>query len=133
MTLFDYIKNGYTKLVVPSAMAGVPIEMPKLLREDGTYYSINDLHAEFGEFYSLKFKVTANHIMVRWAFDSWKEEMEFLQYMESTGMVNYGAPGVKVVDVDWSTLPANGFVVVKEHELGSVPQYVEIADVPENV
>lgn len=129
MTLFDYIKNGYTKLVVPSAMVGVPIEMPKLLKEDGSYYSINDLHTEFGAFYT-PIKVTPDHIMVRWAFDDdGIEKADFLAYMGAKGMVNHRPAGVKADAIDWGALPPNGFVILAEHELEFVPICKEPVDI----
>lgn len=119
--LFDYIKNGYTKLIIPSAMSSVPIEMPKLLREDGTYYSIDDLHDRFGALYA-PVKVTSDHIMVRWAFDDdGIEKAAFLEYMESKGMANHRREGVKADAIQWDALPPNGFVIVAEHELKYVP------------
>lgn len=119
--LFDYIKNGYTKLIIPSAMSAAPIEMPKLLREDGTYYSIDDLHDRFGALYT-PVRVTSDHIMVRWAFDDdGIEKADFLKYMESKGMVNHRREGVKADEIQWDKLPANGFVIVAEHELKYVP------------
>lgn len=127
MTIQEYIASAFTKLIVPKAMSSFPIEMPKLEKfdEEGNhigYYSIDDLHQEFGSQYE-PIDFGEHHMIVRWAFDDdGIEKADFLTYMESKGLVNHRPLGMKAHEIDWDTLPANGFVILAQHELSSLPQ-----------
>lgn len=119
----EHLAKGYQYVIVPMSMLDLPIEQPKLLKDDGvSYYSINDLREIFSDDFDILEVFFGDHIAMQWSFDEDGEDKEdFIVYMELNGLVNIRQKGDKISEMTFDSVPANGFMVCSLREMKYIP------------
>jgi hypothetical protein len=127
----DTIKKGlqdaYTYLVVPKAVLSVPIQMQKMQKDDGTYYSIEELSDELGNLFVPVDVIDDRFVKFRWSIPMNGEERLIIDYMKVQGLVNMRDNGIDdeldytVDEIDFSSLNGNEFGIFSMEEIKQIP------------
>jgi len=133
-TLKRRLKNSYERIVYPSAMGDIPIELEKMAKYDADeniigYYSINELSRELGGDFlkPMNFNKAKTLKHIRWSFDKEVtdigvniDEQATRELLLSKGLVNMRA-GVKVKDLDIASMTGYEFGIFGTDEFGDIP------------
>jgi hypothetical protein len=127
----DTIKKGlqdaYTYLVVPKAVLSVPIQMQKMQKDDGTYYSIEELSDELGNLFVPTDVIDDRFVKFRWSIPMNGEEQLIIDYMKVQGLVNMRDNEIDdeldytVDEIDFLSLNGNEFGIFSMEEIKQIP------------
>jgi len=126
--LREELKDAYDYFIVPKAVLDAPIELDKMLKEDGTYYTLNELSNALGRFFTLEDVVDDRFVKFRWPVPANGEEALIIGYLKSKGLVDMRDNGVDdslnytVDEIDFSKLNGNEFGFFKRFEMKSIPK-----------
>ena len=127
----EELKEAYDYITVPKATLDTPIELKKMLKEDGTYYSINELSDELGEFFTPVDIIDDRFVAFRWAIPANGEEALIITYLKSKGLVDMRDNGIEdelnftADEIDYTNLNGNECGVFRKFEMKHVPKVVE--------
>jgi len=133
MDLRKELPDAYTYIVVPKAVLDVPIEMKKMLKEDNTYYTLNELEKELGDLFVLTNSIDDRFVKFRWSIPMNGEEALIIGYLKSKGLVDMRDNGINdalnytVDEIDFNALNGNEFGVFNAHEIKHLP-WVEVKE-----
>jgi hypothetical protein len=127
------LKDAYTYLVVPKVVLDTPIELAKMAKEDGTYYTLNELSQALGKMFVLTNVIDDRFVKFRWSIPLNGEEALIVEYLKSQGLVDMRDNGVDgelnytVDEIDFSKLNGNefGLFAMQEIKLVPVPQVAD--------
>jgi hypothetical protein len=125
----EHLENGFTYLIIPEQAMMLPIEMAKMQKEDEEgnsdgYYSLQELTQVLGKLLVPIKMLDDAHVAIRWSFDEdGDEKTQFIAYMEELGLINIRPVGAKVENMDFSVIPANGFMVCSLREMRYLPKF----------
>ena len=131
MNLKDMLKNSYTFIVVPKAVLDTPIEMKKMLKEDGSYYTLHELEKELDSLFELTDAVDERFVKFRWSIPLNGEEALIIGYLKSKGLVDMRDNGVSdslnytVDEIDFTNLNGNEFGIFNAYEIKQLPEIHE--------
>jgi len=129
--MIEELKEAYDYIIVPKATLDTPIELEKMLKEDGTHYSINELSDELGEFFTPTPIIDDRFVAFRWAIPANGEEALIITYLLSQGLVDMRDNGIadtlnyKADEIDYTVLNGNECGVFRKFEMRDVPKVVE--------
>jgi len=121
------LKDAYDYIVVPTATLDIPVELSKMQKEDGSYYSINELSEVLGKDFTPTAVIDNRFSKFRWAIPRNGEEALIVTYLLSKGLVNMRDNGIEdeldytVDEIDFSNLQGNEFGVFSMHEIKQLP------------
>jgi len=124
------LKDAYDYIVVPTGTLDVPVELSKMNKGDGSYYSINELSKVLGKDFTPTAVIDDRFSKFRWAIPRNGEEALIVTYLLSKGLVNMRDNGIEdeldytVNEIDFPSLQGNEFGVFSMYEIKqlSVPQ-----------
>ncbi len=128
------LKDAYDYIVVPKAVIDLPIESAKLLREDGTYYSLRELSDEMKDQFTLTPIIDDRFVMFRWVIFRNGEEAVISQYLKANGLMDMRDNGIAdslnytVEEIDFNSLAGNEFGIFSLLEAKSLPKIKEVLD-----
>ena len=129
--MIEELKEAYDYIIVPKATLDTPIELVKMLKEDGTYYSINELSDELGDFFTPVATIDDRFMMFRWPIPANGEEALIITYLKSQGLVDMRDNGIAdelnytADEIDYTNLNGNECGVFRKFEMRYVPKVVE--------
>lgn len=132
--LKEELKDAYDYFIVPKAVLDTPIELEKMLREDGAYYTLNELSNELGSFFTLTDAIDDRFVKFRWAVPANGEEALIIGYLKDKGLVDMRDNGIDdslnytVEEIDFTALNGNEFGFFKRFEMKSVPKPEVVED-----
>jgi len=127
----EELKEAYDYIIVPKETLDTPIELKKMLKEDGTYYSINELSDELGEMFTPVDRIDDRFATFRWAIPANGEEALIITYLKSKGLVDMRDNGIEdelnftADEIDYTSLNGNECGVFRKFEMKHVPKVVE--------
>ncbi len=125
--LIDDLKDAYDYIVIPKAVLNVPIELPKLLKDDGSYYSIQELSDVLGAQFVLTDAIDDRFVKFRWSIPRNGEESLIVTYLKTNGLVDMRDNGIAdalnytVDEIDFTSLVGNEFGIFSMAEIRKVP------------
>jgi len=125
--LRDELKDAYDYIIVPTSALDVPVELSKMQKEDGSYYTINELSDLLGKDFTPTTTIDNRFMKFRWAIPRNGEEALIVTYLLSKGLVNMRDNGIDdaldytVDEIDFTALQGNEFGVFGMHEIKKVP------------
>jgi len=129
--MIEELKEAYDYIIVPKATLDTPIELKKMLiKEDGTYYSINGLSDELGELFTPVDIIDERFVAFRWAIPANGEEAFIITYLKSKGLVDMRDNGIEdelnftADEIDYTNLNGNECGVFRKFEMKYVPKVV---------
>ena len=128
--MIEELKEAYDYIIVPKATLDTPIELKKMLKEDGTYYSINELSDKLGELFTPVDIIDERFVAFRWAIPANGEEAFIITYLKSKGLVDMRDNGIEdelnftADEIDYTNLNGNECGVFRKFEMKYVPKVV---------
>jgi len=125
--LKEELKDAYDYFIVPKAVLDAPVELSKMQKEDGSYYTINELSDLLGKDFTPTTTIDNRFMKFRWAIPRNGEEALIVTYLLSKGLVNMRDNGIDdaldytVDEIDFTALQGNEFSVFGMHEIKKVP------------
>ena len=129
--MIEQIKNeladAYDYFIVPKAVLDVPIGLEKMQREDGSYYTLNELSKELGSLFTFVDVIDTRFVKFRWAVPANGEEALIISYLKSKGLVDMRDNGIDdslnftVNEIDFVNLKGNEFGFFKRFEMKFIP------------
>ena len=129
----EELGNAYDFFIIPTSALDIPIEMDKMLKEDGTFYSINELSSLLGDFFTPTPIIDERFSKFRWAVPANGEDSLIIGYLKSKGLVDMRDNGIddalnsRVDEIDFTALNGNEFGYFRRFELQKVPKAVSEA------
>ena len=123
----EELKDAYDYIIVPKALLDTPVELEKMLKEDGTYYSINELSAELGSLFQPVDMIDDRFTAFRWPIPANGEEALIITYLKSKGLVDMRDNGIAdqlnytAEEIDYTALTGNECGVFRTFEMRHVP------------
>jgi len=127
MNLVEELKDAYTYVVVPKIVLNIPIELKKLLKEDGSYYTLNELEKDLGSLFVLTDVIDDRFVKFRWSIPLNGEESLIIGYLKSKGLVDMRDNGIAdslnytVEEIDFNNLNGNEFGMFNMYEIKQLP------------
>ena len=122
---------GFDWLIVPKAVLDVPITMTKMMKDDGSYLSVNGLVEQLAsEGYVLNVVpvIDDRFILVHYGFtyeEDADERAMLKEFLTGMGLVNMRV-GKQLGEIDWANLADNAFGIFTAVEIQNVPTLVMI-------
>lgn len=122
--MFDvkYMHHGFEFLVFPAGLKDVPLPMSKFQKEDGSYYSVSMLEAEYPTIKAVNI-IDDRFLVLNFGFaneEDIDERALIKQYLEANGMVNM-RKGATLETINWAVLQGNEFGLFADWEMASIP------------
>lgn len=124
------LKNAYDYIVVPASVINVEVELPKMEKEDGGYYSLQELSDELGDFFSYSEFVDDRFVKFRWAIPRNGEEELIIGYLKEQGLVDMRDNGIdddlnyRVDEIDFTALNGDEFGIFSLFEIKEISKIV---------
>jgi len=121
------LKDAYDYIVVPTSTLDVPVELPKMKKDEESYYSINELSKVLGKDFTPTAVIDDRFSKFRWAIPRNGEEALIVTYLLSKGLVNMRDNGIEdeldytVDEIDFPSLQGNEFGVFSMYEIKQLP------------
>ncbi len=131
----ERLKYSYERIVYPSAMGDVPIELEKLAKhdEDGNvvgHYSINEMSDALGSLLvPMKFNSSGTLMHIRWSFDKHitadglTDEAATRKLLEDKGLVDM-LKDATAEEIVIGELPDNSYGIFGSFEFKEIPDEV---------
>lgn len=123
------LKDAYSYIVAPKAMLDTPVEMSKLLKDDGlNYYTINDICLALGKQFELTEVIDDRFVAFRWSLNMNGVEGELVTYLKTKSLVDMRDDGIidtlnyEVEEINFDTLNGNEFGIFGMNEFRKVPK-----------
>ena len=126
MTIRKYFENGYDYLLVPKVVENIPIAMAKMMKDDGSYLSVNGLVEQLAsEGYVLNVVpvIDERFILVHYGFtyeEDADERAMLKEFLTGIGLVNMRL-GKKLDEIEWDKLTDSAFGIFTAVEVVAVP------------
>jgi len=140
--LAERLKEGYERIIYPTAMGNMPVELEKMAKHDGEgnligSYSINELSQELGKLLvPIPFNKSGTLMSIRWSFDKRitaegiTDEQATRALFKRNSLVDM-LDGKEAKDIVIGDLVGNEFGILGSFEFKQIPN--EIVEVVEEV
>jgi len=134
----ERLKRSYSRVVYPTAMGNMPVELDKFRIVDENneiigYYSINELHKLFGkQFKPIEFKQDKSLMSIRWSFDKaddHKDEKATRTLLFGTNGLADMVAGKQAKDIVKGDLLGNEAGIFDSDEFSRIPDEIIIQGV----
>lgn len=127
MEIRKYFENGYDYIVLPKGVLDAPIAMSKMMKEDGSYLSVNGLVEQLeseGYLLNIVNVIDERFVLVHYGFtyeEDADERAMLKEFLTGMGMINMRL-GKKLDAIEWEALNGNEFGVFTAVEVGMLPR-----------
>jgi len=123
----EELKDSYTYIVCPKGMIDTPVELAKMLKEDGvSYYTLNEIHDALGNQFTFTPSIDERFVKFRWNINMNGVDKLLSDYLLTKGLVDMRDNGIvglnyEVNEIDFTVLNGNEFGIFSMVEIKQVP------------